>query len=78
MPVKLNLKQLIRDKQAKEKREITMSDVASHVKIGRNGLYHYINGNSKAFELLEALCDYFNCEPGDLLVRTTEKDKPDV
>lgn len=76
MPVKLNIKQLLRDKQAKEGRDITMSDVADHVKIGRNGLYHYINGNSKAFELLEALCDYFNCQPGDLLV--LEKDKKDV
>lgn len=70
MPVKLNIKQLLRDKQAKEGRDISMSDVADEINISRNGLYHYINGKSKAFKHLEALCDYFDCSISDLLTRT--------
>lgn len=69
--IKLDIEQRILDRQASEGRRITVSEVAKEVKVTRATLYRYINGEAKGVEFatLEALADYFNCPPGDLLVR---------
>lgn len=67
--IKLNIEKQLLNKQAREGRKIGLSEVTQSVNISRNALYHYINGKSNAYELLDALCEYFDCEPGDLLER---------
>ncbi|MFD0952986.1 helix-turn-helix domain-containing protein [Virgibacillus natechei] len=52
------------------KRVRTVSEVAQETNISGKALYKIINGQTRRidFETIAKLCEYFNCETGDLIV----------
>ena len=51
-------------------RKVRSKDLASHVGITETNLSLLKSGRVKGirFETLDAICDYLDCQPGDLLV----------
>lgn len=68
---------LLGAKMHKENRDITLEEIAAQTGIARSSLGRWRNGDleSVRFETLDTLCKYFNCQPGDLLVRV-DPEKP--
>jgi len=60
---------MLAEKGAKEKRRIPVSEVARASGITPKTLQGWANNTVTRFDVpvLEALCRYFNCQPGDLL-----------
>lgn len=56
-------------------RKVRSKDLAAHVGITETNLSLLKSGRVKGirFETLDAICDYLDCQPGDLLVH--EKDR---
>lgn len=65
---RFRLKELIADKAFKEGRRITIEEVAKATGVHRTTLSKIANtiGYSTTTEILDALCNYFDCEIGDL------------
>ena len=65
---------LMGEKQAKENTAITAAKVAKEVGLSRQAISEWVNNNVRSFkaETLDALCQYFDCEVGDLLYRSDE------
>ncbi len=68
--VKINLDPLIARKVIVEGRPITLREISLKTGITENRLVDYRKNRASAVKLetIAALCDYFNCTPGDLLV----------
>lgn len=64
MPVKCKLSRLMGD------RRIKMTELAEATGLARSTIWHLYHDKSEKVEyrVLGALCKYFNCQPGDLLV----------
>lgn len=62
------IKVLIWEKQAREQREITVSEIAEAVDVSRQTVHTYLNNKLKSvnLETVEKFCKYFGCEIGDL------------
>lgn len=62
---------LLAEKSIAEKRNISVSEVARESGISRKTLQGWANNTVTRYDtpVLEALCKYFGCEPGDLIVR---------
>jgi DNA-binding Xre family transcriptional regulator len=60
---------LLRNKRAKEDREIKIEDIAEEINISRDTLSRYANQRIKRYDsaTVEALCRYFGVEVGDFL-----------
>lgn len=69
--IRVLLKQLLDDKSFKEKRRITLNEVSESTEISRATLTRIANvpGYNTNTDTIDALCKYFECEPGDLLER---------
>ena len=68
--IKYNLKELISKKEFREKRRISLSDIAKQVGISRTTLSKIANsrGNySTKTEYVEKLCKYFECTPDEFM-----------
>lgn len=67
--IRIKLKQLLDEKAFKERRRITLNDVASATGISRPTLTRIANvpGYNTNTDTIDALCKYFDCEAGDLL-----------
>jgi len=65
MPVKFRLKELMAE------REATFEDVSQGARVSTNTLYKMRENKQKqiGIEVIGRLLDFFNCEPGDLIVR---------
>lgn len=65
---------LMGEKQAKDEKAITPVIVAKEVGLSRQAIHKWIHNDVKSFtaETLDALCQYFDCEVGDLLYRTKD------
>lgn len=65
---------LLKQKEAKEGHRITYADVKAATGIAESTLSAWANNTIQRFDrdTIEALCAYFDCKPGDLLV--LEKD----
>ncbi len=68
--IRIKLIQLLDEKGFKERRRITLSEVAEKTGISRATLTRIANvpGNVTNTDTLDALCEYLECQPGDLLV----------
>lgn len=55
-------------------RKVRSKDLAQHVGITETNLSLLKSGRVKGirFETLDAICDYLDCQPGDLLVHEKE------
>lgn len=69
--IRVLLVQKLDDKSYAEGRKIPMKEVADVTGIGRATLTRIANksDHSTNTEIIDKLCDYFNCNPGDLLQR---------
>lgn len=68
--IRFRLRELIADKAFKEKRLITMGEVAEATGIHRTTLTKIANTPSynTTTENLDRLCNYFECDTGDVIV----------
>jgi putative transcriptional regulator len=59
---------LLADKRIKERRNISLQEVAEATKISRQALYKWENNKVNRFDVpvIDALCKYFGISPGDL------------
>jgi putative transcriptional regulator len=69
MAIKNRLKILIAEKEIKENRKLTLRTISQEIGISTNSLVAYTNQNVVRFDasVLEAFCQYFNCEIGEIL-----------
>jgi putative transcriptional regulator len=61
--------ELIGQKQIKEKRMISIADIADATGISRQTLHKWLRGevDQARFDTIRELCVFFECEVGDLL-----------
>ncbi|RCW94912.1 MULTISPECIES: helix-turn-helix domain-containing protein [Marinomonas] len=69
--LRVMFKQLLDEKSFKEGRRITVGEVSQDIGISRATLTRIANqpGYNTNTDTLSALCDYFDCEPNELLKR---------
>ncbi|OFA29692.1 hypothetical protein BAE46_14015 [Glaciecola punicea] len=74
--IRILLVQRLDDKSFSEERKITLNEVADVTKIGRATLTRIANRQdySVGIDVIDKLCDYFECDVSDILVRVG-KDK---
>ena len=72
--IRFRLKELMADKAFKEERRVTLEDVSSETGIHRTTLSRIVNkvGYSTSTDVLDALCEYFDCEVGDIAERVKQ------
>jgi len=65
---------LLAEKRMKEKRNISLAEVADETGISRPALYAWSNNTVTRFDLpvMDALCKYFGVLPGDLFEFTDD------
>jgi putative transcriptional regulator len=80
MKVKFAFREKFYEKQHKENRTITQSEVARAVGVSREavGLWMTTEARAVRFDTLEKLCDFFDCEPGDLIIRVPDESVGDL
>lgn len=59
---------LLAEKRIKERRNISLAEVADEIGISRKTLYAWENNTVTRFDVpvIDALCQYFGVKPGDL------------
>ncbi len=68
--IKFNFKQLLSDKEFKEKKHISLKEVAEITDISRTTLSKISNSKGDyitSSNIIEKLCLYFDCTPNDLM-----------
>jgi len=76
--IKYNLKELIAEKEFKEKRRISLSEIAKEVGISRATLSKIANNKgrySTKTEYVERLCQYFECTSGQFMTIIPDSSK---
>lgn len=73
--IRFRLTELIADKAFKERRVVRLSEVAEGTGIHRATLSKIANqpGANVGTDLIDKLCRYFECQPGDLLTFVDEE-----
>jgi putative transcriptional regulator len=73
MTIYNKLKILLAEKEFREGRKLTYRTVSKETGISTTTLTKYINqGGGIDPNTLEKLCEYLNCQPGDLLVYSAD------
>lgn len=69
--IRILLMQRLDDKSFEQKKRITLNEVAKETGIGRATLTRIANSHdySAGTDVIDKLCDYFDCDIGDLLLR---------
>ena len=72
--IRFRLAELIADKAFKERRVITLSEIAESTGIHRATLSKMANqpGANVGTDIIDKLCRYFECQPGELLTYLPE------
>lgn len=72
MTIYNRLKILIAEKEFREKRKLTYRTISEETGISTSTLTLYMRQGVGAFDTgtLETLCNYLNCQPGDLIIYT--------
>ena len=67
--IRFRLAELIADKSFKERRVVTISEIAQATGIHRATLSKVANqpGANIGTEIIDKLCRYFGCQPGELM-----------
>ncbi|NJL58256.1 MAG: helix-turn-helix transcriptional regulator [Desulfobacteraceae bacterium] len=78
---KYNLKEMIAQKEFRDKKRLTLTEIAQKIKVSRATISRIANSKGEYHpknEYIEKLCTYFNCTPNDLITivsDTPEKEK---
>lgn len=72
--LRFRLRELIAEKQFQEGRRVTLEEIASATGIHRTTLskIQNVRGYNTTTDVLDRLCDFFDCEIGDLVQRVKE------
>lgn len=72
--IRFRLSEMIADKAFKERRVVSLTEVAEATGIHRATLSKMANqpGSNIGTEMIDRLCRYFGCQPGDLLIHIDE------
>jgi putative transcriptional regulator len=67
--VKNRLFELIRQKELKDSRRITQKEIAEFAGVAEHTIINWIRNNTTRYDtnVVEAICDFFDCELCDLL-----------
>jgi putative transcriptional regulator len=73
--IRILLKQQMDEKSFNEGRRVTFQEVSEQTGISKPTLTRIANvpGYSATTDTIDALCDYFACQPGDILVKVESK-----
>ncbi len=73
--IRFRLKELMANKGYEEKRNVTLEEISEATGVHRVTLSRIANkvGYSTSTNVLSALCEYFDCEVGDIAERVREK-----
>lgn len=68
---------LLAEKRIKERRNISLAEIADEIGIARKTLYAWSNNKVNRFDVpvIDALCQYFGVKPGELF-EYIEDEKP--
>ena len=72
----IRLNALIGELQAKTNRAITQAEVAEQVGLTPQAFSKWVNNEVRSYsaEVLDKLCEYFDCEPGDIIYRKRDSE----
>ncbi|WP_067586068.1 helix-turn-helix domain-containing protein [Endozoicomonas ascidiicola] len=72
--IRLLFRQFLDDKSFRERRKITLAEVSEETGIGRATITRVANthGYNVSLDVIDSLCEYFDCSPGELLQRVKE------
>lgn len=75
MAVKNRLVALIGEKQAKTNKPVSQADVANAVGLSRQAIHKWTRNEIKTYpaDTLDKLCQFFDCQVGDILVYEAER-----
>lgn len=67
--IRIKLRSLLEEKSFREQRKIQLVEISERTGISRATLTRIINqpGYSTNLETVDALCEFLDCQPGDLL-----------
>jgi putative transcriptional regulator len=74
MTLKNKFWELLHNKEIAEHKDISISEVARETGIARKTLQAWAHNQITRYDapVIEGLCNYFNCNPGDLIVKINE------
>lgn len=79
MAVKNKIIVLMGEKQARTGKPVSISDVAKAAGVSRQVMSNIVAGKTDSIKnsVLDALCDFFDCEVGDILYKERPKKEPE-
>lgn len=71
---------LMSDWQKQHRKPLPVAKLARDLGVSRQHIYAWLNDELEAYprEMIDKICDYFNCEPGDLIVRAPKETEPEA
>lgn len=74
--IRILFKKMLDEKAFRERRRISISDVCNETGLSRPTVSRIANtpGYTTSTDTLDGLCEYFDCQPGDLLEWVKEPD----
>ncbi len=72
--IQCRLRELMAAKSRRERRKITYDDVRFQTGMSKTTLTRLANDRSEgvSFSVMDRLCTYLDCQPGDLFIQTEE------
>jgi putative transcriptional regulator len=72
--IRIRFRQVLEDKAFREHRRIGLAEVSAATGLSRTTLTRISNvaGYNATLDAIDALCRYFDCDPGELLTRERE------
>ena len=72
------LRELMAVKGQKERRKITYDNILAETGVSKNTLTRLANDRAAmvGISVIDRLCDYFDCQPGDIFVYIRESESP--
>jgi putative transcriptional regulator len=75
--IRSNLRVLHSQKEMTEARRITYDEIKEKTGVSKSTLSALMNDNVELFysKTIDRLCEYYNCEPGDLIIRVPSENQ---
>ena len=72
--IQCRLRELIAAKGRRERRKITYDDILAQTTVNKNTITRLANDRAGmvAISVIDRLCSYFDCQPGDLFIYVEE------
>ena len=73
--IQTRLKELIAARSRQQRRRITYKDIHEATGVSTNTLFKLANDKAAmvGFSVIDRLCEFLECQPGDLLIRVTDE-----